>query len=409
MEAGGFGRQTAFSHIGGQPSHAFGTLVAVSPLDRFLPAPQLRQIDHIDVGATLEQTWRTVRNFDLARSPFITALFSLRTLPDRLLGHAAQHEQLRIDELTAADSGFRILDESPSSITVGAIGKVWQPLISFVEVTTAQYASFAEPGWVKVAWELGCERRGSGVTRIAIEVRVAATDEFAWRRFVDYFRVIGPFSHFIRRHMLSLVATDLGTPAKWEKAQRLPGDEFLTDAAGEATDGVTIAASVEDIWPWLVQMGCRRAGWYSLDVLDNAGVQSATTIVPEFQEIHVGDVLPATPDGEGGFEVLLVHQPSALVLGGLFDMGSGRQLRFTDARPERYWHVTWAFALEPIDASHTRLHVRARAAFGPKGLNVRALTAPLIHHVMQTAQLRNLRQRVEATRAGAIGARQTSR
>jgi hypothetical protein len=376
----------------------FGTLVAMTRLDRFLAAPQLQQIDHIDVGAPLARTWFAVRHFDLARSPFVAALFSLRTIPERIGGNSTTHEHMRLDDLTGPDSGFRLLDEGPASITVGAIGKVWQPEISFIEVASDTYAGFQDPGWIKVAWELRCESRGSGVTRIIVEVRIAATDVESWKRFVGYFRMIGPFSHFIRRHMLSLIAKDLGRPAQWERVQPLPGDALLVDAAGEATHGVTIAAPPEDIWPWLVQMGCRRAGWYSLDILDNAGVPSATTIVPELQELHVGDILPATPAGDAGFEVLLLDRPRALVLGGLYDMDGGRQRRFTDVRPAHYWHVTWAFLLEPIDATHTRLHVRARAALGPKGFNLRALTAPLLHHVMETAQLRNLRRRVEATR-----------
>ncbi|MBV8668473.1 MAG: hypothetical protein JOZ28_04605 [Candidatus Eremiobacteraeota bacterium] len=376
----------------------FGTLVAMTRLDRFLPAPQLRQIDHIDVGAPLDRTWLAVRHFDLARSPFVAALFALRTMPDRVRGRAATHEHLCLDDLTAPDSGFRILDEGPAWVTVGAIGKVWQPEISFVEVTADTYARFQDPGWVKVAWELRCETRGSGITRIIIEVRVAATDVESWKHFVGYFRVIGPFSHFIRRHMLSLIAKKLGRPAGWERVEPLPGDALIADAAGEATDGVTIAAQPEDIWPWLVQMGCGRAGWYSFDLLDNAGVPSAAAILPELQALHAGDIIPATPAGDAGFEVLLVDPPRALVLGGLYDMDGGSQRRFTDKRPERFWHVTWAFVLEPIDATHTRLHVRARAAFGPKGFNLQALTAPLIHHVMETAQLRNLRQRVETAR-----------
>ncbi|MBV8263559.1 MAG: hypothetical protein JOY87_07050, partial [Candidatus Eremiobacteraeota bacterium] len=194
------------------------------------------------------------------------------------------------------------------------------------------------------------------------------------------------------------VAKKLGRIARWERVEPLPGDALIADAAGEATDGVTIAAQPEDIWPWLVQMGCGRAGWYSFDLLDNAGVPSAAAILPELQALHAGDIIPATPAGDAGFEVLLVDPPRALVLGGLYDMDGGSQRRFTDKRPERFWHVTWAFVLEPIDATHTRLHVRARAAFGPKGFNLQALTAPLIHHVMETAQLRNLRQRVETAR-----------
>jgi hypothetical protein len=58
---------------------------------------------------------------------------------------------------------------------------------------------------------------------------------------------------------------------------------------------ITIRARPAEIWPWLVQMGCRRAGWYSYDGLDNGGVRSAERILPEFQQVQVGDIFPATP------------------------------------------------------------------------------------------------------------------
>ena len=369
----------------------------MSSLDRFIPNPRLRQIDHVDVGAPLEKTWQAVRHIDLARSPLVAALFSLRALPDRLRGRNASAQHMSLEDISSPESGFRILEERPGfSIALGAIGKVWRPHIDFLEVTADRFASFHEPGWVKVAWELRCEARGTGVTRIIVEVRVIATDAFSWRRFSDYFRIIGPFSHFIRRHMLSLVQRDLGAPEQWERSQPLAGDDLLPDAAGDATLGVTIAAAPAAIWPWLVQMGCRRAGWYSIDALDNAGVPSTREIVPELQAIRLGDIVPATPRGDAGFEVLLLDPPRALVLGGLYDLADGRQLRFSAPRPQRYWHVTWAFVLEPLQDARTRLHVRARAAFDTHGLNIRALVSPLIHHVMENAQLRNLRERVEA-------------
>jgi hypothetical protein len=67
-------------------------------------------------------------------------------------------------------------------------------------------------------------------------------------------------------------------------------------------------------------MGCRRAGFYSWDFLDNGGTRSAREIHPGYQSIVVGDVIPATPHGCDGFEVLRVDAPCALVLGGLFDV-----------------------------------------------------------------------------------------
>lgn len=60
---------------------------------------------------------------------------------------------------------------------------------------------------------------------------------------------------------------------------------------------VTINAPRSRVWPWLVQMGTDRGGWYSWDRLDNFGRRSAETIHPGWQELAVGDRLSAKPDG----------------------------------------------------------------------------------------------------------------
>ena len=61
-----------------------------------------------------------------------------------------------------------------------------------------------------------------------------------------------------------------------------------------------------------------------------------------------------TPDGDDGFEVLQVDAPHQLVLGALFDAAGKRQLRFDASRPEKYWHITWAFVLEALDELRAR-------------------------------------------------------
>ena len=96
-----------------------------------------------------------------------------------------------------------------------------------------------------------------------------------------------------------------------EQTRALPGDDIVPDGANLITRGITIEASPEAVWPWLVQMGFGRAGWYSYDRLDMKGA-SADAIVPELQDLHVGDTLP-THDG-GGFEVRVLEQDHALVL-----------------------------------------------------------------------------------------------
>ena len=80
-----------------------------------------------------------------------------------------------------------------------------------------------------------------------------------------------------------------------EIAEALPGDEFLPHAQYRPTRAITIDAPPEAVWPWLVQVGCRRAGFYSNDLLDNLGHPSARSIVAEFQHLEIGQWVPMSP------------------------------------------------------------------------------------------------------------------
>lgn len=167
-----------------------------------------------------------------------------------------------------------------------------------------------------------------------------------------------------------------------EDRRELPGDDLLPTAKGQWTNAITIRARPSDIWPWLVQMGCRRAGWYSYDGLDNGGVPSADRIVPELQQVEVGDLFAWTPDAYDGFIVKAVEPERVLVLGG--DAGS-------------LYRVNWAYVLEPLDKSRTRLLTRARGDYERPwvGLYLRLVGHPM-HFAMQRRQLLNLKRRAEA-------------
>lgn len=163
-----------------------------------------------------------------------------------------------------------------------------------------------------------------------------------------------------------------------EARRSLPGDE-LVQAKKQWTNGATIRARPSEIWPWLVQTGCGRAGWYSYDRLDNGGVSSADRIITDFQHVEIGDILPWTPTADDGFVVRGVERERTLVLGD--DQGS----------------FTWAFVLEPIDETSTRLVTRARAWYESlAGRFIIVFIWHPIHFGMQRRQLINLKRRVEA-------------
>lgn len=367
-------------------------------LDRLVPAPRKVEVNTVDLAATPAVVWNHLRHGDLGDSPFSRALFSLRTLPSRLGGGSPEPPVLRIDRLRSTPElpGFQLLaEEPPRELVVGAIGKVWQLDIPFVHVDGPEaYAAFDEPGWIKVAWAIRVEPLGEAATRVVFEVRVDATDDESWAKFARYWLVIGPGSHFIRHTLLAGLRRRFGAPDEREEERALPGDELLPDAFGQMTLGITIEATPEAIWPWLLQMGAQRGGFYAIDVLDNGGKPSAREIHPELQHLEVGEIIAATPDGDDGFEVLAIEPHRALVLGGLFDVDHGKQLRFTSPRPDPYWHVTWAFVLERLGPTTTRLHVRARAAF-PDAETLHLAWIRPVHALMQTSQLRHLAARAE--------------
>lgn len=369
----------------------------MTALDVLVPVPRILEVDHVDLAAEPARVWELVRHANLARSPLIRALFTIRGLPARIAGAPPEPAEIVLDTLrsTPEQPGFQILhDEPPREVAVGAIGRVWEPSIPFVHVPdAAAFAAFDEPDYAKVAWAIRVEPRGERDCRVSVEVRVATTDEASWASLRRYFRLIAPGSHFIRRSALAQLVRELGTPEAREGERALAGDELLPDAAAQLTDGITIAAPPEAIWPWLVQMGGRRGGYYAIDALDGDG-PSAREVHPDLQALTVGDVIPATAEGDDGFEVLRIEEGRSLVLGGLFDSDQGRQIPFDSARPDRYWHVTWAFVLEPLSPRETRLHVRARAAFSPDQRLHVAWIRP-VHRLMERRQLEHLAARAE--------------
>src|SRR6476620_3776921 len=88
-----------------------------------------------------------------------------------------------------------------------------------------------------------------------------------------------------------------------EVGASMPGDEVVPRRSFNATRGVTIDAQPEAVWPWIVQIGFGRAGWYSHDLLDNLGRHSAEHVVPELQHIEVGDLIPLGPGENAGMRV----------------------------------------------------------------------------------------------------------
>jgi hypothetical protein len=120
-----------------------------------------------------------------------------------------------------------------------------------------------------------------------------------------------------------------------ELAGYLPGDELVPNAQFRSTRAITIDAPPERVWPWLVQVGCLRAGFYSDDLLDNLGHPSARHVATHLQHLQVGQWVPMSPAAPNqtnafrvdGFETdqwLLWRKPNSTWVWSLSDIGDGQ-------------------------------------------------------------------------------------
>ena len=166
-----------------------------------------------------------------------------------------------------------------------------------------------------------------------------------------------------------------------EVESKLPGDELLPEPDIVSTRAVTIDAPPSAIWPWLVQMGSGRGGAYTYDWIENLlglHMHSARQILPQFQDLKVGDELPLGP----GRPVMRVEvcDPERILT-----------LRFADGN----W--VWIFALV-AEHGRTRLISRNRIATPGAALPVRVFNMLVMEPgslVMERKMLLGIKQRAE--------------
>lgn len=201
-----------------------------------------------------------------------------------------------------------------------------------------------------------------------------------------------------------------------EATEALPGDELCLKPRVQSTRAITIDAPPEQVWPWIVQMGIERAGFYSHDWVERLiaragyveGRHSATRIHPELQNLKVGDLVP---------------------------YGGGVYARVQALEPNRHLVHGEAWVLRPLPGKRTRLLARSRnmgyatsalEATGPDappvvralaflvlripGLKLAArafdfFIADPLHHYMEWGMLQGIKQRVEQPLAGGPHAR----
>ena len=167
-----------------------------------------------------------------------------------------------------------------------------------------------------------------------------------------------------------------------ELKMSLPGDGLVENPKLNATHAITINAPITEVWPWLVQVGQNRGGFYSYTWLENlvgCEMRNADQIVPEWQELEVGDEVWLHPKAPP-LKVLAIEPERAIVL-----------------------ENSWTFFLRPIDERTTRLIIRGRGEFNPDLKNAllnfilwRGVFEPA-HFIMERKMMLGIKQRAEAS------------
>jgi hypothetical protein len=158
-----------------------------------------------------------------------------------------------------------------------------------------------------------------------------------------------------------------------ERVQELPGDDYVPEAGMQATRAVTIEAPLEEVWPWLAQIGQDRAGFYSYEWLENlAGcrMKNADRIHPEWQERTVG-------------EMVKLHWANGLEL--------------TRFEPNRVFALGGWYLLLKGDDGFTRLIARSRFPRGSASLAY-GVFLELPHFIMERRMLLGIKERAERAR-----------
>jgi hypothetical protein len=188
---------------------------------------------------------------------------------------------------------------------------------------------------------------------------------------------------------------------KTDEVQRnYPRDELVPDPKGEYMHGITIHALASEVWPWLVQMGQGRGGFYSYELLENfvgCKMHNADRIIPELQNLEIGDSIPMHPTMGSPYRVRAIDPGRSLVLLIREDMQTGKAFEPDDGLPEKYQNMCWLFFLDEQKDGTTRLISRSRndwnESFGNKIFY--GIFGPLTVE-MDRKMLKGIKKRVEA-------------
>ena len=179
-------------------------------IDLLMPHSDVAERQEIEIHAEPSQVYRAIRETNFARSPVIAGLMLIRSIPSLVTGRVRPLTSLTLEALEEA--GFVVLaDQPPREMVLGVVGRFWNPAENIARIDPEDFEGYVEPMSAKAVLNFSLEQHGITCT-LATETRVLCTDERARRRFLLYWRVIGPFSNLIRIVMLRMIRDQIASP-----------------------------------------------------------------------------------------------------------------------------------------------------------------------------------------------------
>lgn len=190
---------------------------------------------------------------------------------------------------------------------------------------------------------------------------------------------------------------------KWgsteEELQRaLPGDELVKVVKGWYEHAITINAAPPDVWPWIVQLGQNKGGFYSYELLENivgSKIHNADDIIPEFQGTVVGDKVAMTPTA-APYIVAAIEPSQSFVLQLRVNLQTQETVDNTQPLPDKYQDSSWVFFLEQPTEGTTRLTSRSRNDWNQSKTNTFLYGIfGVISQAMDRKMLKGIKKRAE--------------
>jgi hypothetical protein len=170
---------------------------------QYLPTFDVRDYHETQVRAPADTAYAVLRALDLNRSWIVQALFTLRSLPSRLLRRPSPPPPSGTFLEQALALGWVILEEATGrELVAGAVTQPWKSVVRFQGLPPAEFCRFSTPGFTKIVWAIAARSVTADVSVLSLETRVLATDPASRRKFHLYWLVVSPGVRLIRRAAL---------------------------------------------------------------------------------------------------------------------------------------------------------------------------------------------------------------